>query len=142
MVVPSTSRRLIFTPAARRYNNNNTKQVMHTLEKVIEKPRCIEKQFGFNKCDETKWNYVMFAGIGNVPSTKSGQGAIIKERGRRFGAWPVHTIQQVRILSIVGKQLMIASLTISLWWWENDWKQKESVLSCAWIVNVTNYYAV
>ena len=37
-----------------------------------------------------------------------------KERGRRFGAWPVHTIQQVRILSIVGKQLMIASLTISL----------------------------
>ena len=59
---------------------------MHTLEKVIEKPRCIEKQFGFNKCDETKWNYVMFAGIGNVPSAKSGQGAIIKERGRRFGA--------------------------------------------------------
>ena len=91
MVVPSTSRRLIFTPAARRYNNNNTKQVMHTLEKVIEKPRCIEKEFGFNKCDETKWNYVMFAGIGNVPSAKSGQGAIIKERGRRFGACTHYT---------------------------------------------------
>ena len=43
----------------------------------------------------------MFAGIGNVQSAKIGQGAIIKERGQKFGAWPVHTIQQVRILSIV-----------------------------------------
>ena len=54
----------------------------------------------------------MFAGIGNVPSAKSGQGAIIKERGRSFGAWPVHTIQQVRILHNIYMYYKVSTFSI------------------------------